>query len=108
MCDTVFATGDPWWPDEEAEHIRSRSERYPGATDLQPEWTTEAARDPYALVRDPDPKSRTGAIRLIGYSHTAGFVITVIIDQVDGAGITAWKARGSDLRDYLNGKENSP
>ena len=43
------------------------------------------------------------AIRLIGYSPTAGFVLTVIIDAVDAAGITAWKTRGTDLRDYLEG-----
>jgi hypothetical protein len=51
------------------------------------------------------PKSRIGAIRLIGYSPTAGFVLTVIMDAVDQAGITAWKTRGSDLRDYLEGKD---
>lgn len=49
--------------------------------------------------------SRTGAVRLIGYSPTAGFVITVIIDPVDWAGVTAWKTRGADLRSYLGGKE---
>ncbi len=60
----------------------------------------EAATDPRVIVRDPDPKSRTGAIRLIGYSPSAGFVVTVIVDPVDEAGITAWKARGVDLRSY--------
>jgi hypothetical protein len=55
------------------------------------------------LVRDPGPKNRSGAIRLIGYSSSAGFVLTVIIDPADQAGITAWKTRGSDLRDYLEG-----
>jgi hypothetical protein len=49
--------------------------------------------------------STTGAIRLIGYSPTAGFVITVIVDPVDWAGVTAWKTRGADLRSYLEGKE---
>ncbi|MCM3921760.1 hypothetical protein ND748_08800 [Frankia sp. AiPs1] len=44
-----------------------------------------------------------GAARLIGYSRTAGFVLTVIFDPTDQAGITAWKTRGSDLRDYLEG-----
>jgi hypothetical protein len=46
-------------------------------------------------------------VRLIGYSPTAGFVITVIIDPVDWAGVTAWKTRGADLRSYLEGKEVS-
>jgi len=56
------------------------------------------------IVRDPDPKSRIGAIRLIGYSPSAGFVLTVIVDPIDWAGITAWKARGADLRSYLEGE----
>jgi hypothetical protein len=64
----------------------------------------EAAADPRAIVRDPHPKSRTGAIRLIGYSSSAGFVLTVIVDPIDWAGITAWKARGVDLRSYLEGE----
>jgi len=55
------------------------------------------------VVRDPDPKSQVGAVRLIGYSASAGFVPTVIIDRVDQAGITAWKTRGADLREYLEG-----
>jgi hypothetical protein len=68
-----------WWADEEAGYIRRRSERYPGATDIEPGWTLEAAKDPRRIVRDPDPKSELGAIRLIGYSSSAGFVLTVII-----------------------------
>jgi hypothetical protein len=51
-----------------------------------------------------DPKSRTGAARLVGYSPSAGFVLTVIFDPVDKAGVTAWKTRGADLRDYLGGE----
>lgn len=96
-----------WWEAADAEHIRTRSDRYPGATNIEPSWTFEAARDPRRVVRDPDPKSQIGAIRLIGYSPTAGFVLTVIIDAVDQAGITAWKARGADLRDYLEGKDET-
>ncbi|MGH3772939.1 MAG: hypothetical protein ACRDRW_16360 [Pseudonocardiaceae bacterium] len=92
-----------WWDDEDADCIRHRSERYPGALNIEPEWTWEAAADPRVIVRDPDPKSHTGAIRLIGYSPGAGFVLMVIVDSVDWAGITAWKARGADLRNYLEG-----
>jgi hypothetical protein len=95
------------WDDADAEYIRSRSERYPGATNIDPSWTLEAAADPRRIVRNPDPKSRIGAIRLIGYSPAAGFVLTVIIDAVDQAGITAWKTRGTDLRDYLEGNDES-
>ncbi len=30
-----------WWDEEDAAHIRSRSSRYPGATDIEPDWTLE-------------------------------------------------------------------
>ena len=90
MCDNVGVAG-LWWDDEDADYIRRRSDRYPGALNIEPEWTLEAATDPRAIVRDPDPKSRTGAIRLIGYSPGAGFVLAVIVDPLDWAGITAWK-----------------
>ncbi len=95
--------GDLWWDQDDADYIRRRSDRYPGATDIEPGWTVEAARDPRRIVRDPDPRSKMGAARLIGYSRSAGFVLTVIFDPTDQAGITAWKTRGSDLRDYLEG-----
>ena len=105
LCDNVVVAGKLWWEDEDAAYIRGRSDRYPGAIDIEPEWTLEAADDPRRVLRNPDPVSRTGAIRLIGYSPTAGFVITVIIDPVDWAGRTAWKTRGADFRSYLEGKE---
>ncbi len=60
----------------------------------------EAAADPRRIVRDPDPKSRSPAIRVIGYSPGAGFVITVIATRSDHAGVTAWKTTGTDLREY--------
>lgn len=65
----------------------------------------EAADDPHRVVRNPDPRSRAGCIRLIGYSPSAGFVLTVINDPLDHSGVTAWKTRGADLRDYLESKE---
>jgi hypothetical protein len=49
-----------WWDDADAEYIRARSERYPGATNIDPSWTLEAAADPRRIVRNPDPKSRMG------------------------------------------------
>jgi hypothetical protein len=91
---------DLWWREEDTEYIRRRSDRYPGATDIEPAWTQEAAADPRSIVRDPDPKSRTGAVRIIGYSPTAGFVLTVIATGASHAGVTAWKSSGADLRDY--------
>jgi len=83
----------------------NRSTRYPGAFDVEPAWTREAESDTHRIVREPDPKSRVNYTRLIGYSHTAGCVLTVIVDPHDHSGVTAWKTRGADLRDYLEGKE---
>lgn len=94
-----------WWDDDDAEHIRTRSTRYPGAEDLEPEWTLEAAADPHRLVRQQDPKSKVGYTRIVGYSQAAGYVLTVIADPVDGSGVTAWKTRGADLRAYLDGTD---
>lgn len=51
-------------------------------------------------MHDPDPKSRSGAVRIIGYSPSAGFVITIITTGTTHAGVTAWKSSGADLRDY--------
>jgi hypothetical protein len=89
-----------WWDDEDAAHIRCRSQRYPGATDIEPAWTLEAAAD-------PDPKSWAGDIRVIGYSPSAGFVVTVMVRSDNHAGITAWRTNGADLRTYVAGKDGS-
>lgn len=97
MCGVL---DDLWWRDEDAEYIRRRSDRYPGATNIEADWTLEAAADPRGIVHDPDPKSRTGAVRIIGFSPSAGFVITVIATGGAHAGVTAWKCSGADLRDY--------
>lgn len=73
------------------------------ATRVQPaskEWTVEATSDSRRIVRNPDPNSRSAAIRVIGYSPSAGFVITVIATGSDHAGVTAWKTTGADLREY--------
>lgn len=91
---------DLWWRDEDAEYIRRRRDRYPGATNIEPSWTLEAAVDPRRIVHDPDPKSRTGAVRIVGYPPSAGFVVTVIATRRAHAGVTAWKSSGADLREY--------
>jgi hypothetical protein len=96
-----------WWDDEDAAHIRCRSQRYPGATDIEPAWTLEAAADPDRITRDPDPKSWAGDIRVIGYSPSAGFVVTVMVRSDNHAGITAWRTNGADLRTYVAGKDGS-
>ena len=106
-CATVAnVTNELWWDDEDAAHIRSRSERYPGSVGIEPEWTLEAAGDVHRVVRDPDPRSRAAYVRIIGYSPRAGFVLTVIVDPDDWSGVTAWKTRGADLREYLEDRES--
>lgn len=60
----------------------------------------EAVRDDRRIVRDPDPKSRSGAVRIIGYSPSAGFVMTVIATGTDHVGVTAWPTNGGDLQEY--------
>jgi hypothetical protein len=52
------------------------------------------------VVYDPDSTSRTGVVRLIGYSPSAGFVVTVIIAGRARAGVPAWQSGGAGLRDY--------
>jgi len=47
-----------------------------------------------------DPKSRVAAVRIIGFSPSAGVVITVIAIRSDLAGATPWKTSGADLRAY--------
>lgn len=91
---------DLWWRSEDADYIRQRAIRYPGATGIEPEWTLEAATDPRKIVCDPDPRSRSAAVRIIGFSPSAGFVITVIATPSDHVGVTAWKTSGSDLHAY--------
>jgi hypothetical protein len=94
------------WTETAATHIRTRSRRYAGAVDIQPEWTTEAVNDPEASWFEPDPKSECGlGIRIVGYSVSAGFVITVIAYRRAWRlrGATAYKASGSDLRAYRRG-----
>ena len=94
------------WDDEAAAHIRTRSARYPGDTDIDPDWTAEVVNDPQRLVDEPDPKSRhLNSVRTTGYSPTAQMVITVVaLRDAQGIqhGATAWKTRGAALRQYRN------
>lgn len=67
------------WSAAQADHIRTRSRRYPGALDIEPEWATEAALDPMARI-GRDFASKTGeGIRVTGWSAGAGRVLTVIL-----------------------------
>lgn len=88
------------------EYIRTRSQRRVGDTDIEPAWADEAVADPDAARLVPDPASKSGqTIRVIGYSVTAGLVVTVILlpteDEV--IGVNAWKANDSDIRRYRKG-----
>ena len=67
------------WTAGQAEHVRTRSSRYPGAVNLEPEWATEAVMDPKRRF-GLDPASKTGeGIRVVGRSATSGQVLTVIL-----------------------------
>jgi hypothetical protein len=91
------------WSVEQAIYIRTRSERYPAATNIEPAWTQEVMDDPDLIAFEPDPKSRVGASRFIGESPTAGTVLVVIAYRdLDGElhGVNAWPATGPDLEIY--------
>lgn len=65
----------------------------------------EALTDVDALVWNPDPKSESGvSIRVVGYSHTAAAIVTVIIlpkDEGDGYwGVNGWFANSTERRLY--------
>jgi hypothetical protein len=92
-----------WWADEDADYIRSRSARYRGAVDLEPEWTQEMMADEHLVELSPYPASRVRASGFIGYSPSAGRVLVVIAYRdVDGElhGMNAWPASGRDLATY--------
>jgi hypothetical protein len=91
------------------DHITRRSWRNPRDIDIKEEWANEAYCDENAAVSDPDFASRSGrSKRTIGYSPSAGFVITVITyveaDHVWGA--TAWHSGVQDLEKYRQREGN--
>jgi len=90
-----------------ADHLRSRTERHgPTETNIEPAWANEAYTDPEAVWFVPDPVSHSGmSNRTIGWSETAGFVITVITvpdqegtDRVWGA--SAWRSNADEVARY--------
>lgn len=94
---------DLYWADDDAAYIRSRSTRYPGAIDIEPEWTLEVLADERLVELSPYPTSRVGASGFIGSSPSAGKVLAVIAYRdLDGDlhGMNAWPASGRDLRTY--------
>jgi hypothetical protein len=97
------------WAAEDEHYIRTRSERYPGALDVDPLWTQEAMDDPELVAFEPDPKSRVGAARFIGESPSIGLLIVVIAYRdLDGTlhGVNAWPATGADRDVYEGGDED--
>lgn len=91
------------WAPADADYIRTRADRYPGALGIEPQWAAEALADEMVAVIDRDPKSRVGATRFIGFSSSAGRVLTVIAYRdLAGVlhGVNAWPATGNDLALY--------
>lgn len=92
------------WAPEDVTYIRTRSQRYPGALDIEVEWAQETVADPQLVQVTPYPRSRTGASAFIGFSPGARRVLVVIAYQdLDGDwhGMNAWPASGRDLATYL-------
>lgn len=74
--------------------------------DMTPALANEAVQDPNRLVIDPDPASHSGrSIRVIGWSHTLGQVVTVIVLPDEGTvwGVNAWPSNPTDQRRYREG-----
>jgi hypothetical protein len=96
------------WAAEDAGYIRSRSRRYPGAVDIEPEWAQEAMDDPELVAFEPDPKSRIGAARFIGESTSSGLIVVIAYRDLDGIlhGVNAWPATGADRNVYTGGGED--
>ncbi len=98
-----------YWDDEDAAYISSRSSRYPGALDIDPDWTREVLEDERLVVLDPYPASRIGASGFIGRSASAGRVLVVIaFRDLDGDwhGLNAWPASGRNLATYQEGERD--
>jgi hypothetical protein len=95
--------GEVRWAEEDADCIRTRSSRYPGALDIAPEWTQEVLADERLVELSPYPTSRVGASGFIGWSDSARRVLVVIAYRdLDGDlhGLNAWSASGRDLVTY--------
>ena len=84
-----------------AEHIQSRSSRTPGDFDVEPAWATQAALDPFRLMRTTSGVS----VEVVGFSNRCGRVLKVWIvpkDMEAGAwwGASACQANRKDRREY--------
>jgi hypothetical protein len=102
---------DVEWGTDEADHIRHRAERkdQPGEMNIEPEWATEAAVDPFAIRRLPNQQPSRSLI-VAGWSEAAQAVLRVFIIPVDlGAGrwqgTTAAKAADRVARQYWRNRK---
>jgi hypothetical protein len=94
------------WAEEDAQYIRTRSRRYPGALDIDPDWSREVLTDINLVELAPYPGSRVGASGFIGHAPTPDRVLVVIAYRdLDGDlhGLNAWPASGRDLMTYNEG-----
>jgi hypothetical protein len=95
------------WDEDAAHHIRTRSERYPDAVDIEPDWTAEAVNDPDRIVDEPDPHSaHANSVRVVDYSPSASLVVTVVaLRDQHGVlhGATAWRSNSKQRRQYQEG-----
>jgi hypothetical protein len=95
------------WAPEDVAYISTRSQRYPGAIDIEVDWLQEVLADPQLVQVTPYPRSRSGASAFIAYSAGADRVLVVIAYQdLDGDwhGMNSWPASARDLATYLEGK----
>ena len=70
---------------------------------IEAKWADEALKDPNALRITPDPSSKSGrSVRTIGYSPSAGCVLTIITLDQEGAtyGVNGWRSNESDIKRY--------
>jgi hypothetical protein len=107
-CSSTSATGLRRGPGLDPGSSRAHR-RYPDAINIDVEWTSEAAADPRMMISDPDPRSGTGAVRIVSYSPAAGFVLTVIAVRIEGElwGVTAWKTTGAERRVYQEAHDDN-
>lgn len=70
---------------------------------IAPDWADEALVDPERVVLEPGPSSKSGqGVRIVGYSASAEFLVTVIVLEHEGIvyGVNEWRANTTDLRRY--------
>ena len=75
---------------------------------MAPYQANEALSDPERVVIDPDYNRTSGrSTRIVGFSATAGDLLTVIV-LVEGDatyGVNAWRSNARDRRIYLEWKQ---